>query len=40
MNNSHYTEVQTFIQDLMQKVRTEPMGLFDYPMLTTTAGKY
>ena len=40
MNNVHYAEVQGFISDLMKKVRTEPMGLFDYPMLTTTAGKY
>lgn len=40
MNNKHHVAVQSFILDLMQKVRTEPMGLFDYPMLTTTAGKY
>ena len=40
MSLIHHAEVHDFISDLMKKVRTEPMGLFDFPMLTTTAGKY
>ena len=38
MNQEHYREVNAFINDLMEKVRKEPVGLFEYPALSTTAG--
>ncbi len=40
MDKKIYSEVHEFIEKLMMQVRTEPMGLFDYPMLSTTASKY
>ena len=40
MNQENYKKVHSFILDLMKKVYVEPEGLFDYPSLTTTAGRF
>ncbi len=40
MDKTIYSKVHAFIEKLMTQIRTEPMGLFEYPMLTTTAGVY
>ena len=40
MENSHYRKVNQFIEDLMVKIYRPAEGLFRYPSLTTTSGKF
>ena len=40
MENSHYRKVNRFIEELMVKIYRPAEGLFRYPSLTTTAGKF
>ena len=40
MDMLHYQTVNTCIKELMGKIRQPAQGLFKYPSLTTTAGKF